>query len=323
MIRIAVLYLSLLVLLAGCGAPSTDPRPAERPAPDKVSGSALQPQYPITVIDGLGRELKLPASPRRIVSVAPKNTEMLFALGAEAQLVGVTSYCTYPAAATRLSQVGGFSSKSLSLERIVSLQPDLVIAAGEVHAPTIAELERLHLPVLALAGDTLQGLCSDLKLLGQVTGHESEAAALVDSMNQRLNNIRQRAAAIPAAERVTAVYVVWADPLSVASPDSFLGELLVACGCENVIADSSTRFPKISLETLVQRNPQVIVSSTNHAGLLAVDALRTRPGWSDVAAVEQGRVILIDGDLVSRCGPRMIDAMEVLFTQLYPAGEPK
>jgi len=307
-----LILMTVLPWLASCNDPITVPS-----AGDEAYEATANRSFPLTVTDGLGRQRTFKTPPRRIVSISPKNTELLFAIGAGGDVVGVTSYCSYPAAARQVAQVGGFSSKSLSIERIVGLEPDLVISAGNAHAPVLADLERLGLTTLALPGDTFSALRDEIALLGKVTDRDDEAANLVRTMDQRIELVRRRSEAHKTAQPITVAYVVWADPLTVAGGASFHGEMIELCGCENVAANLLARFPKISLETLVESNPQVIVSSTNHAGVFDPEALRTKPGWGGLQAVRAGRVVLLDGDLVSRCGPRIVDALEQMAAAIH------
>jgi iron complex transport system substrate-binding protein len=310
----------MLALPFGCGAPSgPTPTVAKTAANSKRELTPAPAPFPQTFTDGMGREITLHKAPERIVSLSPKNTEILFALGAGEHVVGATTYCTYPPAAARLEKVGGFSSKSLNLERIVSLKPDLILAAGKVHAPIVDELQRLGLTVFSLTGDTFSEFRAETEILGQLTGKETEAMSLVKSLNERIDRVRKRALAIPNEERVSVVYVVWKDPLTVAAPSSYLGEMIELCAGKNIAEDNVASFPKISLELLLARDPQVIVSSSNHAGILSKESLRAAAGWSELQAVRDDRVYLLDGDLVSRCGPRFVDALERMAHAIYPA----
>jgi iron complex transport system substrate-binding protein len=315
-----LLLFGVLTNLCGCEAPYVQPATAAKTIPNSDFPPASSPtSFPQTFTDGMGHEVTLQKAPLRIVSLSPKNTEMLFALGTGEHVVGATTYCTYPRAAARLEKVGGFSSKSLSLERIVSLNPDLILAAGKVHAPIIDELRRLGLPVFSLTGDTYSELREELGLLGRMTGKEVEAVSLVMSLDARIERVHKTALEIHDKERVSVVYVVWGDPLTVAAPSSYLGEMIELCGGKNIVEDQTTNFPKISLEILLARNPQVIVSSTNHAGIFSKEYLAAQAGWSDLQAVRDNHVYLLDGDLVSRCGPRFVDALERMAQAVYPA----
>lgn len=324
-LRQAILV-SLCLVLAGCsqGVPqsgSEPPRPAIDPAPSESGGAPAEngaTRFPLEVTDGLGRTVKVAKIPRRIVSLSPKNTEMLFAIGAGDQTVGTTTYCNYPPAASKTEKVGGFSAKSLSLERIVGVQPDLVVSVGDLHVPIIEELERLNIPVVAFAADSFAGLYADLQLLGQITGHEAETEKLVQTLIARVNRVKDTANNIPASARVTAMYYVWGEPLTGAGPNSYFGEMIQFCGAINIIEETSTRFHKITMEVLLARNPDVIISSTNHSDLVSMENVESRPGWNRLKAVQTQRVHLLEGSLVSRCTPRTVDALELMAHAIYP-----
>lgn len=317
------------ILLAFIGCQPSSPRPGPRPerpataAKASETVDALSPAvattFPYEVTDGLGRKVIVAKIPQRIVSLSPKNTEMLFAVGAGDQTVGTTTYCNYPPAASKTEKVGGFSAKSLSLERIVNLQPDLVFSVGELHAPIIQELERLGIPVIAFTADSFGGLFEDLQLLGRITGHENETSTLVRNLIERVDRVKEKARSIPANEKLTAFYYVWGQPLTGAGPNSYLGEMIQFCGAVNIVEDTSTRFPKLTMEVLLAKNPDVIISSTNHSDLKSVENVESRPGWSGLKAVQTKRVHLLDGNLISRCTPRTVDALELMAHVLYPA----
>lgn len=320
--RMRLVLILVVLTSAGCQQQAAAPR-VDRQEPTSVdqgtrSEQSTRTTFPLQVTDGLDRKLTLKAVPRRIVSLAPKNTEILYAIGAGDQVVGSTTYCNYPPAAMQTEKVGGFSSKSISLERIVSLKPDLVVTAGDLHAPLIQELERLGLTVLAMTAESFSGLYDEMRLLGQITGHETEAVTLATSLQERLEKVRQAAATIPEAERVSAFYMVWIDPLSGAGPGSYFGEMIKICGGRNIMDDTQARFPRLTTEVLLTKNPDVILSSTNHAGLFSPDGMRSRPGWSDLKAFHTRRIHFLDGDLISRCSPRLVDALELMARTLYP-----
>jgi iron complex transport system substrate-binding protein len=280
--------------------------------------SVVATMFPYEVTDGLRRKVTIADVPKRIISLSPKNTEMLFAVGAGDQTIGTTTFCNYPPAATQIEKIGGFSAKSISLERIVDLKPDLVISVGELHAPIIEALERLKIPVIAFAADSFTGLFDDLQLLGRITGHVTEAANLVKTLNERIDQIKDKAVRIPSHERLTVFYYVWGEPLTGAGSNSYLGEMIQFCGGMNIVDDSSTRFPKLTMEVLLVKNPDVILSSTNHSDLISVSSLEARPGWNGLKAVTAKRIHLMDGNLVSRCSPRSVDALEMMAHIVYP-----
>ena len=218
--------------------------------------------------------------------------------------------------------VGGFAAESLSLEIMVSLQPELVVADDEIHLPVIAALERLNIPVMSLGADTLSALYGDIELLGKMTGHSEQAQRLAGQLRERVEAVRRAASRIPPDERVTVFYQIWDAPLTTAGPASFIGEMIECCGGVNIVTDSAARYPQFSEETLLARDPAVILAPTQHASALSFEYFEEKPGWKGLRAVKNHRIYLIDGDNVSRCGPRLIDALEAMARVLYPDHAP-
>jgi len=297
--------LSLLVAVLGCH----DHSPQTPTSPTAAS---------VVVVDRLDRELRFEAIPRRIVSLSPSTTELLFAIGAGPQVVGATKHCNYPDAAAEVPRVGAGTLESISRETILSLQPDLVLCKWDTHQPLVDPLTRLGISVIAIGPENLQALFQEARLLGKVLGRESEADALVDSMTMRLDHLTSLVEQIAPRERRSVFYEVWDDPLMTAGPNSFIGELLTLGGMQNIFADTSVRYPKVSGEVVVHRNPEVILAPSTHADQVSVQQLLSRQGWSEIAAIREQQVFLIDGDQVSRCGPRLIDALEQMITAVYP-----
>tara|TARA_R110002073_G_scaffold60209_22_gene151300 strand:- start:4088 stop:5035 length:948 start_codon:yes stop_codon:yes gene_type:complete len=297
--------LSLLVAVLGCHDHSP-----QTPTPPTAAS--------VVVVDRLDRELRFEAIPRRIVSLSPSTTELLFAIGAGAQVVGATKHCNYPDAAAEVPRVGAGTLESISRETILSLQPDLVLCKWDTHQPLVDPLTRLGISVIAIGPENLQALFQEARLLGKVLGRESEADALVDSMTMRLDHLTSLVEQIAPRERRSVFYEVWDDPLMTAGPNSFIGELLTLGGMQNIFADTSVRYPKVSSEVVVHRNPEVILAPSTHADQVSVQQLLSRQGWSEITAIREQQVYLIDGDQVSRCGPRLIDALEQMITAVYP-----
>jgi len=191
LIRLLLTFLCLV--FAGCGGKSTvtsSPSPLHDLEDSRALAGPESPAgFPMTVVDGLGREITLPRAPERIVSLAPKNTELLFAIGAGDRVVGVTSYCNYPCEARTREQIGGFTSESQSLEKIIALKPDLIASAGELHWPVMTGLERLGIPIVSLDAESLAGLYHELDLLGHLTGRENDAARVTGEMKRRIERV--------------------------------------------------------------------------------------------------------------------------------------
>jgi len=274
--------------------------------------------FPVTLTDDLGREVTLSALPQHVVSLAPSNTEILFAVGAGDQVVGVTQYCNYPSEAQDREQIGGFSAKTISVEKIVALEPDLVLAAGDIHQPVIEALEKLNIPVYSLDPNTLDEVYTGIELVGRMTGHEEEAAQTVEEMKSRVAAVTEQVATIPQEDRLTVYWEVFDEPRMTTGPSTFTGQLLELAGGVNIFADVSEDYPQISDEVVIERNPAVIMGPDTMGDKLTIETVAQRPGWDQVAAVQNGRIYLFDGDMVARSGPRLAQVLEVMAKALYP-----
>lgn len=270
------------------------------------------------IVDRLGRTFRFVEVPQRIISLSPSTTELLFAIGAGPQIVGATQYCDYPAEASQIPRVGAGTLESMSRETILSLKPDLVLCQWDNHQPLIESLERLRVPVIAIGPEKLKELFEEATLLGQVLGHELEASQLIESMTRRLDRLTSCVNSLPQSQRRTVFYEVWDKPLMTAGPNSFIGELLVLGGMKNIFSDTEPRYPRVSDEVVVHRDPEVILAPSTHADQVSFEKLAGRQGWGQILAIREKQVFLIDGDQVSRCGPRLLDALESMIEAVYP-----
>jgi iron complex transport system substrate-binding protein len=272
----------------------------------------------LTVKDNLGRTVTIAARPERVVSLAPANTEILFAVAAGPQVVGLTKYCNYPPEASQGREiVGGFSAKSLSVEKIVALKPDVVFASDSAQQSVIEALEAARIPVVALNASGFEAVFANIQLAGRVTGHTTEAEKVVTGLKDRLAVAQKRVAAIPAGKRPKVFYEVWDEPLMTASNRSFIGQILVAAGAQNIFGDQTEQYPTISAETVIQSDPDVILGPDSHGDKLTAQMIGSRAGWQSLKAVTGKRVYTVNGDIISRPGPRVIDALEAVIDLLY------
>jgi iron complex transport system substrate-binding protein len=155
-------------------------------------------------------------------------------------------------------------------------------------------------------------------MLGKVTGHAEKAATLVSQMKEQVDRLATIIKRIPDGKRRKVFYQVWDDPLMTAGPNSFIGEALRLAGLDNIFLDSTTSYPRVSDEVLVSRNPDVIIAPSTHASKVSVDTILNRQGWSEIKAIQEKQVFIIDGDQISRCGPRLLDAIEEIIRVTYP-----
>ena len=271
-----------------------------------------------TRTDGLNRSVKLQGTPRRIVSLAPSNTEILFAVGAGKQVVGRDSFSDFPADANPLKDIGGSMGK-YDTEAIVALHPDLVLA-GEINPPELVNsLQQLGLNVYYLPNPTtLEGMYANLETVGQLSGHASQAAALAASLKKRVAAVD--AAILPLNSRPSVYYELDAtDPTKpyTAGPGTFVDLLISRAGGVNIGNRLTSQWAQISLEQVVVADPAFIILGDSAYGV-SPDSVNQRPGWSGLAAVQNNQVYPFDDNLVSRPGPRLVDGLEALAKLLHP-----
>ncbi len=321
--RAPLLLSALLTLhLAACSAPAATPVPAStQPATTPPSASVAPSAYPVTVTDDAGTELTLDAPPERIVSLAPSSTEIVCALEACDRLVGVTDFDDYPAEVADIDDV--VINAQVDVERVVAAEPDLVIAAGNEITPSavIAQLVELDLPVLVLYPETLDEVYDDIRLVGTLLDAQGGADELIAGMEARVDAVVE---AVADADRPRTLYEVFYAEGSTytAGEGSFLASLIGLAGGEPVTGDAQGL---IGAEDLVAADPQLILLGTaSYDPTLAdADAARTavaaRPGWADLSAVADGRVVPYTDDIVTtRPGPRIVDGLEALARAIHP-----
>jgi iron complex transport system substrate-binding protein len=321
--RVSVLvFMGLaLVTVAACAPPGTPPPAAVALPPASstpVSVVATPGDFPMTISDDMGRQVTLPAVSQRIISLAPSDTEILFAVGAGDQVVGVTTYCNYPPEAQNRDKIGGFTASTISVEKIVALEPDLVVAAGAIQQSVIEALEKTNIPVVAVDPNNLEDVYRTIELVGRLTGHADQAAQVVADMQTRVDSVTQRLAAVPEAERLSVYWEVFDEPRMTAGPSTFIGQLIDLAGGVNIFGDVSEEYPQINDEEVIQRNPAVIMGADTMGEKLTTAVVAQRPGWDQIDAVRNGRIYLFDGDMVSRSGPRLAQVLEMMAQALYP-----
>lgn len=243
------------------------------------------------------------AAPERIVSLTPSVTENLFALGVGDKVVGVTSWCTYPAEAQTRTIVG--SSSNLDLEVLLSLEPDLVVGDTGLVSAHMQALQELGIPVLTVNPKTLEETQETLILMGEAVGAEVQGWALATEMENRLQELLQ---GIERTEKVRVFVEIWNEPLMSAGPGSFMDELINLAGGENVAGDADNPWPVISEEIVIDRDPEVVILTSYN-----LEEALSRPAWQDITAYKNGVVLEIDPDIYSRTTTRLLDALEEMI----------
>jgi len=267
-----------------------------------------------TVTDDFGRNVTLKGVPARIISLSPSNTEILFAIGAGDRVVGVTEYCNYPPAAKTRPKVGGVST--VSIEKVVALNPDIVIGCSLNGKDTFERLEELGIPVLGLNPKNISGILADIELVGRVTGEESNATNLVATMKSRLDAIRAKARAMSGSQQAPTVFYDIGG-FYTAGNGTFVNEIIETAGGRNIAADKTGYF-QMSIEELIAKNPQVIICDRGMGSMSkAYEEIMSDDRLKIVDAVRNNRVYLIDGDIIDRPGPRIVNATETVYGYLY------
>jgi iron complex transport system substrate-binding protein len=262
----------------------------------------------ITVVDDAQRSVILPAPARRIVSLAPHATEMLFAAGAGASIVGVTQFSDYPIEAKRIPSVG--SGVSLDLERIIALKPDLVVGWNNGTAATqLARLEPLGIPVYKSEPYDFAAIALSLERLAHLAGTDATGRAAADAFRARLKRLRDT---YQNRRTVTVFYQIWRSPLMTLNGTHLVSSALKLCGGENIFGALPQLAPTVSIEAVLKANPEAIIASSGEQD----DVLAAWRRFPTLKAVARGNLLTIDGELINRAGPRILDGTEALCKQL-------
>jgi iron complex transport system substrate-binding protein len=289
-----------LVVLAACGSSG-----------GATSSASPAAAGPITATDDSGHQVTLAKPAARVVSLAPANTEIAFAIGAGGKLVAGTSYDDYPAAAKALPKIGDFQSPSV--EKIVSFQPDLVLATGGIQSGLRAKLENLGIKVFVVNPSTLDATCADMTALGRLLGVSGKATTVVAAMKQRAAAIEQKVAGL---SKPTVFVEIYSKPLMTAGTGTFIDNLVTLAGGTNIGDAAGSGYPSFSSEVLFKDNPDVYVATTGSKA--SPVQIAKRSGYSGLKAVKDGRVYVIDDNLLVRPGPRLVDGLEQLAQMIHP-----
>ena len=264
-------------------------------------------------VDDAGRRMYFAKPPARIVSLAPSITEMLFSMEAGEQLVGVTDFCDYPPEALKKPKVG-YSNPNL--ESLVALQPDLVIAPNDFLKPdVIVKLEQLKIPVFILADQNVEGIFVHIQTLGRIVGRSSKADTIAMQLRQQVAVIQRR---IQGSVPVRMLYVLNSQPLITVGPGSFIDQLIRMAGGTNVAAKSATPYPRLSMEAVLQEDPEVLVFPVGKAEGISESEQQTWRQWTTMTAVKQSRLHQISADWLNRPGPRIARGLDALAEILHP-----
>lgn len=274
----------------------------------------------IHIIDDSGRDISIEKVPERIVSLSPANTEILFALGLESKIVGVTQYCNYPAEVEGLKKnetltiVGGF--KNPDIEKILTLHPDLVLASKIHLSETVPELQKIGILTFVAKPNNLSSILLSVKKIGKITGTDAEAINLTSRMESRIEAVSDKVGQLP-KKRV--FYAVWGDPIKTAGAGTFEDEIIETAGGLNIFHDLSG-YAQVDTEAIAVRNPEVIITCTGMGDGMDKPFLwaKTDNILNQSEARLNDRIYQADGNLITRAGPRIVDGLEMFAKFIHP-----
>lgn len=310
MLRKIGLVLLIITVFAGLLASCS-------PSPKSTTATPVTPTpTSITITDHYYRTVTIDKYPQRIISLSPSHTEILFALGLGSRIVGVSEYSDYPPEAKNITSVGSYDTPNI--EDIIALQPDLVLASEE-HEAEVTQLESKGIVVVALNPKTVSEVLAAITLIGNITGADKEAAALIAGMQQRMDAITARTSKLTDAQKPRVFYIIWHDPIWTTGAGTFHDELIQMAGGVNIAHDLNG-YADISLEAVIAANPQVIIAGVGMGTgeSLTLQFVQNDDRLSGVDARVNDQVYSANMDIVSRPGPRLAEALETFFNLIHP-----
>jgi iron complex transport system substrate-binding protein len=266
--------------------------------------AAAKVTYPLTITDDAKRSIKFEKAPSKIISLAPSNTELLFALGLGDKIVGVDDYSNYPEGAKTKEKIGSYSKTNL--EKVASLSPDMILAAGITSKDLLTALESRNLTVVVFNPSNLDGVAANMKLLGQIGGVPEKADVAVAEFNKKLEEVAAKVKTASAKPKI--FYEL--DPTGfTVGPGSFIDDMIKRAGGQNIVTDGTNPYPQLNQEVVVTSNPDVIIVGDDSGGESSPEKILARPAWQTISAVKNKRVVAI---------PRAALGVEQIAKALYP-----
>jgi iron complex transport system substrate-binding protein len=309
------LLAAILLAAAACGGTSTKDSPRTPAATSPTTAAAA---FPLMVQRSDGKPLAIAAAPKRIVSLSPAATEIIYALGAQASLVAVDKNADYPDGAKNFAtRVDAYEP---NLETITGLSPDLVIVASDTGG-IVAKLDGLKIPVLFEDIDksvqTVDDVMGQIALMGRITGTSAKGEELIGILSARVQKVKDVLANVPAAPSMK-VYHELDSTFYSASDGTFVGDVYRILRLRNVAGGGNgVAYPQLTQEAIIAANPSVIVLADEEFGV-TVESVKARPGWSAIDAVKNSKIVALNASVISRPGPRIVEALEMLAKAIYP-----
>jgi len=270
-----------------------------------------------TFVDDTGRRVYFAKPPQRVVSLAPSITEMLFALGLDEHIVGVTNYCNYPPAAATKPAIGYTHP---NLESLLALRPDMVAAPGEfLRADVLAKLDELKIPVFILRARAVEDVLSHIHLLGRIFDRSPAADGVTRQMRERLAHVARQ---LEAAEHRRVLYVLSSQPLITVGPQSYIHQMITLAHGTNIAATAQGAYPRLSMESVLEENPEVLVFPGGSTEAVPESERQAWSRWTTLSAVQHRRLHVVSADVLNRPGPRVVEGLEQLAHAIHPEAFP-
>lgn len=264
--------------------------------------------------DEIGRRIDIPSVPKRIVSLAPNITETLFALGLDEEIVGVTMFSTYPEEARMKPKVGSYIN--ISLEKVIALNPDLIIATADGNKKEIVlQMEGLGFPVYTINPEDFDDIFETIMNIGRITGKESSAKTLVRDLEQRVETIVSLTRDI---EKPRVFLQIGIDPLVSVGKNTIHTKLITLAGGISVTGDVEMQYPRLSIENVIFKKPDIIIVSSMKRGGNFERVRSQWKKWTDIPAVQNDRIHIINSDLTDHSSPRIVEGLEELLRIIHP-----
>lgn len=309
-----VCYVLLACAAIALGESPEDPSVMKRRQQGILTGMPFMANItPRTFVDDAGRKLYLAKVPTRVVSLAPSITEMLFALGLDEQIVGVTEFCDFPAAAAGKPKIGYANP---NLESLIALRPDMIVAPREFHrANVLAKLDELKIPVFLLEASSLENIFSHIHQLGRIFDRSPAAHALTKTMRERMAEISSRAEHLP---RTRVLYVINSQPLITVGPGSYIHQMIALVGGINIASGASTAYPRLTMETVLKEDPEILIFPRGSVETVPRSQQEEWRRWTSLTAVQQNRLREVSANALNRPGPRVMEGLEELARVIHP-----
>ena len=279
-------------------------------------GKKLERRETVTFTDFVGREVKIPKTVQRIVSMAPNVTEMLFAIGLNNEIVGVTEFCNYPEAAKSKTKIGGYYNPNIEI--ILSLKPDLIVATPDGYSKErIERLDQSGIPIFIVNPLKIDDVAESMLALGKITNKETYTKQVVDTLKARIKAVKDKVAQVPTQKRPKIFYEIGQNPLVTVGPNNFVDDIITTAGGINIASDAPNSWPIYSVEAIITKNPDIILTVPPTMTASDKNIAEQWSKYKTISAVMNKRIYAIDPDILLRSGPRVADGLEKLYAILY------